>query len=274
MQTIARYTRLYVSFLRISLMQEMAFRGNFLIRVGTELLWFVLLLVFYDVIYRKTNDIAGWSKWEYLVLVGTHFIATGIVEMLFMPNFTELAEKVRTGKLDFALAKPVDEQFLLTMQGLDWATASNIVYGLGMVLYSLRELVAAGTPAPTPVQCAVYAMTLLSGVAIFYSLMTMLAVTAVWLVRNQHLYELWFYVNIFARFPPEVFEGPLGHPLRRVFTFIVPVLVAVAVPAETLTRGLGAPAMAAFALAAAAVFFVIGRMVFRWALRHYRSASS
>ena len=57
-----RYIRLYLAFLRIGLIKEMSFRGNFLIRAGTELLWFVLLIVFYDVIYSKTDSIGGWSK--------------------------------------------------------------------------------------------------------------------------------------------------------------------------------------------------------------------
>jgi ABC-2 type transport system permease protein len=267
---MARYARLYWAFLRTGLMQELAFRGNFLIRVGTELLWFLLLCLFYEVIYQKTNSIAGWSQYEYLVLVGTHFIVTGLVETFFMPNFTELAEKVRSGKLDFALAKPVDEQFLLTTQMLDWATFTNVAYGVGMVIFSLARL---GT-TPTLAQGVVYVMTMLAGVALFYSVMTMLAVTAVWLIRNQHLYEMWFYVNVFARYPREVFEGPLGSPLRWLTTFIVPVLVAVAVPAETLAKGLTQYGMAGYSLAAAVLFLALSRWVFRWALRHYRSASS
>jgi ABC-2 type transport system permease protein len=265
-----RYLRLYWAFLRLGFMQEMAFRGNFLIRVGTELLWFCVLCIFYEVIYQKTNSIAGWNQYQYLVLIGTHFIATGVVETFFMANFTELAEKVRSGKLDFALAKPVDEQFLLTMQSLDWATLTNVVYGLGMIVFSLIRL----QIVPTLTQCAVFVVTLIAGVALFYSLMTMLAVTAVWLIRNQHIYEMWFYVNIFARFPPEIFEGPLGSPLRWLTTFIIPVLVAVAVPAATLGKGLDQKWLAGYSVVAGVVFLFLSRRVFRWALQHYRSASS
>ena len=267
---MARYLRLYAAFLRIGLIQEMAFRGNFLIRIGTELLWFVLLCVFYEVIYQKTNSIAGWNQWEYLILVGTHFVATGLVETFFMSGFGDLAEKVRSGRLDFALAKPVDEQFLLTAQMMDWATATNVIYGLGMIVFSLSKL----GVAPTASSCVLYVATLLAGVAIFYSLMVMLSVSAVWLIRNQHLYEMWFYVNVFARFPPEIFEGPLGRPLQKVFTFVIPVLVAVAVPAEVLSNRLRRLDMVVISLTAALVFLMLSRFVFRWALRHYRSASS
>lgn len=267
---MTRYFRLYAAFVRTGFQQELSFRGNFLIRVGTELLWFAVLCVFYEVIFRKTNKVADWTQWEYLILVGTHFIMTGLIETFFMPNFNELSEKVRSGKLDFALAKPVDEQFLLTMQSLDWATFTNVAYGLGMIVFSLVKL----GVVPTAGQVAIYVVTLASGVALFYSMMTMLAVTAVWLIRNQHLYEMWFYVNIFGRFPPEVFEGPLGSPLRWITTFVLPLLIAVSVPAQALSNRLDRPWLAAYSVAAAVVFLALSRVVFRGALRHYRSASS
>ena len=36
----------------------------------------------------------------------------------------------------------------------------------------------------------------------------------------------------------EIYRGPLGDPLRRVFTFVIPVLLAVNVPARLLIRPL------------------------------------
>lgn len=266
-----RYLRLYGTFLRYSLMQEMAFRGNFVVKVATELIWFALLVVFYDVVYDKTRDIAGWNKFQYLLLVGTHFIVTGLVETFVMPNCGELAELVRTGRLDFALAKPVDEQFLLTLQTVDWAAASNILYGCGMVGYSLWVLGA----APGVWACAAYLATVVAGAAIFYSIMVTLAVTAVWLVRNQSIYEQWFYVNMFARYPPELFSGPFGRPLRAVFTFLIPILLVVSVPSVVLTQGLYERPLAPLTLLAMAVLaLALSRYTFRRVLRHYRGASS
>ena len=77
---------------------------------------------------------------------------------------------------------------------------------------------------------------MLCGVAIYYSLMIALAATSVWLGRNQTLFDFWFYLTNFSRYPMEIYRGPWGTPLRRLFTFCIPVLVAVNVPARILLR--------------------------------------
>ena len=52
---------------------------------------------------------------------------------------------------------------------------------------------------------------LLCGVAILYSLMISLASTSIWLGRNQTLYDFWFYITNFARYPMEIYQARLGH---------------------------------------------------------------
>jgi ABC-2 type transport system permease protein len=109
--------------------------------------------------------------------------------------------------------------------------------------------------------------------------MIALAATSIWLGRNQSLYDFWFYITNFSRYPMEIYDGPYGRPLRHIFTFVVPILVVINVPARVLakplllwsTEGL---LLAAFALAATAGSLAASRWVFQRALMSYRSASS
>ena len=66
-----------------------------------------------------------------------------------------------------------------------------------------------------------------------------MAATSVWLGRNKTLLDFWFYITNFSRYPMEIYHGDFGTPLRRVFTFLIPVLVAVNVraPAAALPTG-------------------------------------
>ena len=68
----------------------------------------------------------------------------------------------------------------------------------------------------------------------------------------------------------------MGSALQWGFTFIVPVLVVVNVPARFLAMPLRQEhwELAVFALAATAGCLVLSRWVFSRALLHYRSASS
>ena len=121
-----------------------------------------------------------------------------------------------------------------------------------------------------------YPLYLACGVAILYSLMIALAATSVWLGRNQTLYEFWFYITNFSRYPMEIYEGTIGSPLRWIFTFIVPLLIVVNVPAQLMAKPLETQSwpLAIFALFAAAACLWGSRFIFGRAMLSYRSASS
>jgi ABC-2 type transport system permease protein len=94
--------------------------------------------------------------------------------------------------------------------------------------------------------------------------------------RNQTLYDFWFYITNFSRYPMEIYNGRYGVPLQWFFTFIIPVLIVVNVPARMLAKPLQAEEwyLAIFAILAPAVSFFVSRWIFQRALRSYRSASS
>ena len=85
-----------------------------------------------------------------------------------------------------------------------------------------------------------YPLYVVFGTLIMYSVMITLAATSVWLGRNQSLYDFWFYITNFARYPMEIYQGPIGGPLRWTLTFLLPVLVVVNVPARMMAKPLRA----------------------------------
>src|SRR5262245_55037000 len=95
-----RYLRLFLAFGKFSLLNEMAFRVNFLIKLLVEALWFSILLIFYDqIIFRNTDEVAGWGREQYLFFVGCHYALGGLIETFFLENLTGFAELVRSGDL-------------------------------------------------------------------------------------------------------------------------------------------------------------------------------
>ena len=132
---------------------------------------------------------------------------------------------------------------------------------------------------PGPLQAVLYVFFLLCGVAIYYSLMIAMAATAVWLGQNKTLLDFWFYVTNFSRYPMEIYKGPFGNPLRWAFTFFVPVLIAVNVPARLLVWPLNPQRtedwfLIPFAVLATLGSLLVSRWLFSRSLLSYRSASS
>jgi ABC-2 type transport system permease protein len=264
-----RYFRLFGSLARFSFLGEMAFRGNFLLKIIVELSWLGLVIYFYDRLFRFTGDIAGWSRSEYFFFIGCFYILESINEALFLGNFGEFAELVRTGNLDFVLLKPVDEQFLISFRNLEWSSVPNMVLGGLLLATSLHQLdiyISLG-------RLFGFIVGMMCGVGMAYSFLLMLASTSVWLVRNQSLYELWWLFTSLMRYPKEIFNVWWARPIGMFFTFVFPVLLTIHVPASAMVKTLE-PGFLIWLVFSTIILLGFSRWVFRRALRSYRSASS
>jgi len=267
------YLGVFLTFARNSLIRDMTFRTNFIIEAISSVSWMIMNLGFYTLVYQFTPSIADWSKYEFFVFIATTMFINSIVQAFFMPNMQELSELVRTGGLDYALLKPIDTQFLVSLQRVNWSSLGNFVVALILLVYAVPRIDGLQL---SPWQFVLYPLYVFLGVLILYSVMVGLAATSIWLGRNQSLYDFWFYITNFSRYPMEIYDGTWGTPLRHLFTFVIPILVVINVPARFLAKTLSADQslLAAFAVVATVLSLLASRWVFKQALWSYRSASS
>ncbi|MFO0811086.1 MAG: ABC-2 family transporter protein [Gemmataceae bacterium] len=266
---LARYLKLFVAFGRFSLLNEMAFRANYVAKVAVEILWLFLMIVFYRTLFSQTQAVGGWTEPQYLFFLGCYYALDGLVETLFLSNCSEFAELVRSGNLDFILLKPIDEQFLVSFRNIEWSSAPNVILGFGLMIVGLQRL---GWPVG-PVQVSVFVVTFACAIVMSYCFLITLASTSVWLVKNQSLFELWWLFTSLMRYPREIFRGPWAGALGWVFSFLLPALLITNVPASTMVKVLD-PVLATYMVGATIVLLVVSRRFFRRALQSYRSASS
>jgi ABC-2 type transport system permease protein len=247
----------------------MSFRANFLAKLFVELLWLVLIVMFYELVFAKTKTLAGWDRNQYLFFVGCHYALGGLVETFFLDNCTNFAELVRSGDLDTYLLKPIDEQFLITCRRMDWSTFPNILQGGAVMVYSLIAMDWQFEPG----KVFAFGVLFACGCLMAYSFLLMLCSLSVWMVRNQSLMEMWWLFTTLMRYPREIFNVSWAHPVGLFFTFVVPVLLVVNVPVNTMVRAFDWPFIGGMVLAAI-LLLLLSRAFFRRALRSYRSASS
>ena len=266
---MVRYLRLFAAFARFGLATEMAFRANFLVKILVEILWLGILLIFYAKLFEHTSSIAGWSREEYFFFVGCHYALAGIVETFFLSNCTEFSELVRSGDLDKFLLQPIDEQFLVSCRWIDWSTLPNIFLGVAIMVSAMSAM----HWVFEPVKVLLFPILFACGCALAYSFLLMLSSTAVWFVRNQSLMEMWWLFTTLMRYPRAIYDGPKAKPFALFFTFVVPVLIVVNVPADTLVKAFD-PFFIDWTILASIGMIVLSRLFFRRALQAYRSASS
>jgi ABC-2 type transport system permease protein len=264
-----RYVRLWLAFAHFALLGELAFRANFLLKVTVEILWLTILLLFYETIFTNTNMVAGWDKYQYHFFVGCYFALEGLIETLFLENCQEFSHLIRTGRLDTSLLQPIDEQFLITLRKVDWSTVPNFLMGAGVMAMSLYRR---GWEFD-PLQLALFAVVFSSSVLLAYSFLLILTSSAVWMVKNQSLMELWWLFSSLMRYPREIFNDTWARHIGWAFTFILPVMLVIAVPAGIMVKALDWR-YSLYLVFATVVMLAVSRWFFRRALRRYRSASS
>jgi len=270
------YRRVWATFFRNALIREMTFRGNFLINLVTRAFWFTAQITLFRIIFSNVDFISDWSEPQYFAFMATGMLINAIIEAFFMPNCANFSELIRTGNLDFALLKPIDTQFLISCEKMELPMINQILLACSLLGYALYQI---GEPVSV-LQIMAYLAFLVVGVTFFYSLMIALASTSIWLGRNQGLYDFWFYITVFARYPRSIYNGvdpdrlEAGEILQSAFTFIIPILLVVTVPAEFIAKSMSDWRYPGISLGASMAGLVLSRWTFTSALRSYRSASS
>ena len=262
-----RYIDIYSIMLRNSLIREMSFKANFLLWLIVEVLWFCGQIVFFSIIFGQVDRIGDWTKWEVVLLVGTHQIIAQLFQAFFFVNVANIPELVRTGKLDSLLVLPIDSQFAVSTKQFGLDSVINAALGGLVVCFSLARL--GIVPGPTAI--LLYLTALGFGVAVHYSIMLSLAAVSFWIVRAQGLvYGYFNFLNI-ARYPDVIYP----RLFRFVFGWIIPVVIVANIPARLLIKSLGQPGRLMLQLViASTIVFWLSRVFWRFALRHYSSASS
>jgi ABC-2 type transport system permease protein len=267
MDALRKYGATYALLFRNSLVRDMAFKANFILWIVTELLWFFGQIVFVEVMFSQTDRILDWTKWEVVLLIGTHQVISQLFQSFFYVNLANLPELVRTGKLDLMLLLPVDAQFSVSVRQFGLDNVVTALVGMGIVGFSLHRLAV----TPGVAQWLLYAGALVLGCAIHYAVMFLLATASFWIVRAQGLIYGYFNIVALARYPEGIYRGAF----RFFFMWILPVILVANVPARVLIRPGELPWTGLAELGAAAgLALLLSRILWNLALRRYSSASS
>src|SRR4051795_3423387 len=162
MKAVRRYIEIYSIMMRNSLIREMSFKANFLLWMLVEVLWFVGQIVFFSIIFGNVDRIGDWTKWEVVLLIGTHQMISQLFQAFFFVNVANIPELVRTGKLDSLLVLPIDSQFAVSTKQFGLDSVLNAILGGIVVIVALTKL----HIVPSLGMIALYLVALCFGVAV------------------------------------------------------------------------------------------------------------
>ncbi len=260
-----RYLRLLGIFYKYSLLSELEYRVNLLANVFMSVFWLVWAVVGVTVFFLYADRMGDWTYPEVLMVVAMFTMFSGLMEAFLRPNIGAVIEQIRDGTFDFVRIKPVNVQFMASLRNIVVWRLTDVVIGIGLIIYALGQM----HDSPSPAQIALFVLMLLAAIAIVYSLWLTMASLAFWFVRLDNITELFYGFYEAGRYPVTIYRGVV----RAILTFVVPVAFVTTFPASALLGRLD-QATVLTGITFALVFFTLASGLWRYALKHYSSASS
>jgi ABC-2 type transport system permease protein len=260
-----RYLRLLAIFARTELQFAAEYRVNLLLDLFEELIIVVTSFGAVLILFTHTGVINGWTLAQMTVLLGVYYILQGANSVLFETSFERFMEHVRMGTLDFILIKPANSQFLASARHVQLAQAGQVVLGLIMIGYGIAQI----GEGVGLLQSLAFVVTLACGLGLVYCLLLVLSTLAFWFVRVENLLAIfWAFVDA-GRFPVDVYPGWL----RITLSTIVPIGIAVTVPAQAIAGRLDTLGLVSMVGGTIVVWWFAG-WFWKQGLRNYSGASA
>ena len=259
------YIRIWLACARYSVVRTMMFRFDFIMWALVEFVWMGVNLLLVQVLYEHTGSIAGWSKYQMLLLVGTSMLVQRFIMGFVWTNLFEMARNIRTGHFDFFLAQPGNPLVMVSTRKLDLDGLANAVVAIGVIIYAARQL----GLEPSFLQLAAYAAMIFCGVLINYAILLITVSLTFWLGAVQGIEGSFFTLMEFSRLPRQAFKGIAS----LIFVWALPAVVVSNVPANVLIHGF-TPLNALWLFTIAILWLGLSICIFNRGLRRYASASS
>jgi ABC-2 type transport system permease protein len=245
----------------ISVMRSLTFRTNLVFELLLSCSATATGVLTLTVVYANIDSLAGWSRDETLILLGCFQILSGLIATFVEPNLLWFNNRVQQGTLDDLLLKPAPALYLTTLAEHAPLGLFNVVLGAITIGFGTRFDLAIAHVAAASVAFACAAV-------IVWALRTWIALVTFWapaMTLDVAFEATWQ----FGRYP----TGIYGQPLRALLTFVIPVGTVTTIPAATLAHGADPGQMAAIA-GVAVTFALLTSLIWKRAIRRYRSATS
>lgn len=260
-----RYLKLLGVFYKYSLLGELEYRVELIANVVMSVFWLAWAVIGVTVFFMYADKMGDWSYPEVLMVVALFTLFNGLMEAFLRPNIGSVIDQIRDGTFDFVRLKPVNVQFLASFRNIVVWHLIDVVIGIGLIAYALGQL----RVVPSLAQIALFVLMLLTAMAIVYALWLTIASLAFWFVRLDNITELFYGFYEAGRYPVTIYRGIV----RAFLTFVVPVAFVTTFPASALLGRLDQTTVLT-GIAFGLLSFVLASRFWRFALRHYSSASS
>jgi len=199
---------------------------------------------------------------EGLVYLGVASVVSGFFASVIGPNLVAFSQRVLEGTLEFVLLKPKGPVFLLLVQTASPWGVPDLLAGTALLAWGLWALGVGARAA------GLGTLALVWGLLVVYLFAFLLALVGFYSVHVHNLVNLVAGLFGAGQYPVRAYAAPV----RSLLTFVLPVYLAVNLPAELFLGRAAVGGFLGLLVTLAGLWLLVGRF-FALALRAYTSAS-
>lgn len=266
LSTIRRYYRILIRLFKFRLSNQMIYRASFWTVFCVDLSMFLIQLAVFSALFLNVDSINGWNKYQMIFFVGTFNLIDSSNMFLFFFGLISIPSKIREGKLDIYLTKPINTLFWMSLENIDISSCMLFVPGGIMIGYAASKLGIEFTFS----NVAGYLLLLALMLLLLYNLMLILRTLSFWFVKTDALGSLeGELIGFSLRVPGIVYTGIA----KLVLYVFLPYALLATIPTQFFTALLSGGQWAMVILVVLG-FTVLAQTLWRCGLKNYTSASS
>src|SRR5512137_716734 len=138
-----RYQRLIKYFMLSSAQEDLAYRANFFIGLLHSLLNLIVGVLGLVVLFGQVKTVNGWSFAATLALLGVYLVVSALRGLFIGPSLEALAGMegdIWSGRFDFALLRPINTQFLVSLRHWRWFALIDLALGVSVLVVAVTQL--------------------------------------------------------------------------------------------------------------------------------------
>lgn len=216
--------KLYSKLLSQSFQELLMYRLTGVTSVVFGLLFFSIELLTGWLLFSYTDNIIGWSRTDYFLLIITGTLITNGYQMFFSVAHENLAFDILEGNLDYIFIRPVSSFWFYSFFRFDFASLINFIVVLSGLLLIFQQLTV------TWGAMLLYFIWLLGSCWFLFLMNHLVVMVTFWYERSTKILGLPEYVTDMTTRPKVIF--PQG--LAFILTWLSPFLIAINGPVEVL----------------------------------------
>lgn len=260
---LKQYLSVYKEFLANAFAEATSYRLHFFLLIIMDQLFYFSILGSVDFIFDHVATIGAWDRRHFLFFA-SFMLAVDHLHMTFISeSFWNFSFDIRTGRLDFTLLRPLNTLFTVFGRYIRPATMINGFVPWGFLVSFGRQLDFGLWQWLCLPVLVVFGLILLTSLEILISMLMF------WTVEAFGINFLRMQLQNVSRWPDFIYRN---YP-RRVFTYLLPVLLVGSGPVRFLFDANEWPGLLGM-LAALFLIWLLIAWAWKKALTSYESASS